>query len=236
MPAGGSEGGRPRSPAGEATAGAHRRSYESPLRRQQAALTRERILAAAVEMVHGFPTWDWGALTIRAVARRAEVNESTIYRYFSNERRLRDAVMQRLQQEAGVDLEGLRLESFGDVIARMFEYLASFPAQPPPDEPTFADIDRRRRAALVAAVTEAAPGWSEQEAAVAAAMLDVFWNVPSYERLTVTWEFDVARATRAVHWVVRTLSAAIRAGDGPDGPDGPGGPDGPDAPDRPATS
>ncbi|WP_347280121.1 TetR family transcriptional regulator [Frankia sp. CcI49] len=199
-----------------------RRHYESPLRRQQAAVTRDRILAAATEMVHGFPTWDWGALTIRAVARRAQVNESTVYRYFSNERRLRDAVMRRLEQEAGVDLEGLRLEEFGDVVGRMFAYLSSFPvAQPPPEDPTFADIDERRRRALIAAVSDAAVDWPDEEAELAAAMLDVFWNVPSYERLTVTWKLDPERATRAVNWVIATLGAAVRAGDGPGGePDG----------------
>lgn len=200
-------------------AGGTRRSYESPLRRQQAAVTRERILAAAAQMVHGFPTWDWGALTIRAVARRAEVNESTVYRYFSNERRLRDAVMHRLVQEAGVDLDGLTLESFGEVIGQMFEYLSSFPVnQPAVDEPTFVNMDERRRAALVAAVRAAAPDWSAAQAELAAAVLDVFWNVPSYERLTMVWNFDPSQAASAVTWLIRVMQAAIRAGDVPGGP------------------
>ncbi|WP_313954629.1 TetR/AcrR family transcriptional regulator [Frankia sp. EI5c] len=185
-------------------------------------MTRDRILAAAAEMVHSFPTWDWGALTIRAVARRAQVNESTVYRYFSNERRLRDAVMQRLVQEAGVDLEGLRLENFGDVIGRMFDYLSSFPiASTPVDDPTFTGLDERRRAALVAAVAAAAPDWSDQESELAAAMLDVFWNVSSYERMTVTWKIDPARAASAVAWVIRALHTSIRAGDRPGAPGGP---------------
>ena len=33
-----------------------RRRYDSPVRRQRAAETRERILTAGAELLHGFPT------------------------------------------------------------------------------------------------------------------------------------------------------------------------------------
>ena len=36
-----------------------RRKYDSPVRRQQAADTRERIVAAGADLVHGFDRWDW---------------------------------------------------------------------------------------------------------------------------------------------------------------------------------
>ena len=48
-----------------------RRRYDSPVRRQQAAETRARILAAGSALVHGYPTWDWRELTFRAVAEKA---------------------------------------------------------------------------------------------------------------------------------------------------------------------
>jgi len=57
-----------------------RRRYDSPVRRQQVAETRERIVAAGAELLHGFPIWNWRALTVRAVAERAELNERTVYR------------------------------------------------------------------------------------------------------------------------------------------------------------
>ena len=198
-----------------------RRPYESPLRRQQAAQTRDRIVAAGVELVHSFPSWNWRDLTVRAVARRAGVNESTVYRYFSTERGLRDAVMRRLVEESGVDLRGLRLEDFADVIARVFAYLSSFPIKPrQTEDPTFAATDERRREALVAAVAQAAPDWSDAECRLAAAMLDMFWSVPSYERLISAWGLDPGEATRAVGWVIGLIEAAVRAGRGPGpGPD-----------------
>src|SRR4029077_20529117 len=91
-----------------------RRRYDSPLRRQRAAETRERIVGAGADLLHELPIWDWGALTVRAVAARSEVNERTVYRYFPSERALRDAVLVRLEQESGVELDGMRLAERGD--------------------------------------------------------------------------------------------------------------------------
>ena len=53
-----------------------RRPYDSPVRRQRAAETRERIIAAGAELLHGFPVWNWRALTVRSVAERARVNRA----------------------------------------------------------------------------------------------------------------------------------------------------------------
>ena len=36
-----------------------KRRYNSPLRQQQAAATRERIVAAGAKLVHSYPAWDW---------------------------------------------------------------------------------------------------------------------------------------------------------------------------------
>lgn len=190
-----------------------RRSYESPIRRQRAAETHERIVAAGSELVHGFPSWDWRGLTMRAVAQRAGVNERTVYRHFSSERELHDAVMRRLVEEADVELEGLRLEEVGDVTRRIFAYLASFPVTPrSSSDPTFADVDERRRAALLDAVTDPAGEWSEDERRMAAAMLDVLWGVPTYERLIAAWNLDPDQAATAVAWIIGLLETAVREG------------------------
>src|SRR3954469_14909974 len=77
-----------------------RRAYDSPVRRQRVAETRERIVAAGAELLHGFPIWNWDALTPGAVAEHAGVTERTVYRYFGSERELRDAVMARMEHEA----------------------------------------------------------------------------------------------------------------------------------------
>src|ERR1700746_1952576 len=95
----------------KATSTPSRRRYDSPLRRRRAAETRERIVSAGATLVRSFTTWDWKELTFRAVAQSAGVSESSVYRHFANERELRDAVMQRLGEEAGVTYEGVTLDA-----------------------------------------------------------------------------------------------------------------------------
>ena len=190
-----------------------RRKYDSPVRRQQAAETRERILAAGSELVHGFPRWDWRELTVRAVAQRAGVNERTVYRHFSSERELHEAVIRRLQEEVGDPLDGLTLEGFDEVVAQLFGYLASFAARPrQTTDPTFVAVDERRRQALVAAVEPSTAGWSEADREMAAALLDALWSVPTYERLVAVWGLDTERATKAVTGLIRLLVTAIEDG------------------------
>jgi AcrR family transcriptional regulator len=193
-----------------------RRRYDSPVRRQRAAETRERILAAGAELLHGFPVWNWRALTVRAVAERAGVNERTVYRYFASERELRDAVMARMEDEAGVDVDGIRLEDVADVTAQILEYVSSFPIAPrTPRDPTVAATNARQRDALLAAVAPSTTEWSTVERALAASMLDVLWGVVSYERLVVDWELDPKDAIRGITWVIRLVEAAVRRGERP---------------------
>src|SRR5581483_2680711 len=87
-----------------------RRPYDGSLRRERAAETRDRIVTAGSELLRLAPVRDWRGLTVRAVAERAGVNERTVYRHFGNERGLRDAVMKRQEEEAGIDLEGMHLD------------------------------------------------------------------------------------------------------------------------------
>ena len=97
-----------------------------------AANARSRLVNASSRRDAGcssIPPFGTGsALTIRGVAEQAGVNERTVYRYFGNERGLRDAVMHRLEQEAGIDLEGMRLEDIADIAARIFAHVSSLPA------------------------------------------------------------------------------------------------------------
>src|SRR5579872_878526 len=94
-----------------------RRRYDNTLRRERAGQTRDRIVAAGAELLHRSSIRDWQGLTIRAVAERAGVNERTVFRHFANERALRDAVMHRLEERAGIDLTHLELDDIGDVAA-----------------------------------------------------------------------------------------------------------------------
>lgn len=190
-----------------------RRCYDSSLRLQRAAETRDRIVAAGSALLHGSPVRDWRALTVRAVAERAGVNERTVYRHFENERGLRDAVMHRLEEEAGIELARLRLEDVADAAARIFEHVSSYPPEPRPAlDPTLTEAGQRRRNALLGAVAARTARWPEADRVVAAAMLDVLWSVASYERLVVGWQLDRKQAIRGISWVIRLVQEAIREG------------------------
>jgi AcrR family transcriptional regulator len=197
-----------------------RRRYESPVRQQQSAETKERIIVAGSELVHSFPAWDWRNLTARAVGERAGISERTVHRYFPTERKLRDAVLRRLVEESGLSLEHLELEGFASVTASMFNYLSSFAVAPTTtsanDDPTFATMDHQRRDALLRAVARATPRWSDHEQETAAAVLDILWNIPPYERLITSWGFDAERATGAITWLIGLIKEAIQQGRKPD--------------------
>ena len=189
-----------------------RRRYESPLRRQRAAETREQIVAAGAAILHDHAVWNWDDLTIRAVAERAGVNERTVYRHFAGERELRDAVFSRLEEEAGVRLEGLALKDLPDFTERLLEYVSSFPLEPrSPRDPTLMTGHGRQRDALLAAVEQANPDWSTRDRTIAAAVLDVLWSVNSYERLVADWDLDPKDAVTGATWAIGVVSDAIRS-------------------------
>jgi AcrR family transcriptional regulator len=183
------------------------------VREQRAAETRERIVAAGAELAHELSSWDWTALTFRAVAERAGVGERTVYRHFPAERLLHDAVMLRLNELAGVDYDALNLDGLGLLTARVFRSLGDYAAARvtfEPDDPTFHDVDAQRRAAILRAVQADQPGWTPRQQEDAAAALDVLWHVPSFERLVGAWDMSTTRATRTIRWLIDVVTDALR--------------------------
>jgi AcrR family transcriptional regulator len=188
------------------------------VRRQRAAATRARIVRAGAEILRGAPIWDWDALTVRAVAQRAEVNERTVYRYFANERALRDAVMAQLEQDAGVELEGLTVDDLQGVTTQILQFVSSFPLDArTPRDPTLVSASRRQHDALLAAVSAVTEDWSVDDRAMAAAVLDVLWSMGTYERLVAGWGLDPADAINAVTWTIGVVQDAIATGRRPSG-------------------
>jgi len=190
-----------------------RRHYDSPVRRAQVEATRSRIVIAGAELLHGFPTWNWSALTVPAVARQVGLTERTVYRYFPNERALRDAVMDHMEQEAGVDLEDLSVERVQEVTARILDYVSRFPLMArTPTDPTVDAAMARQRRALLGAVTAATSRWPARDRAIAAGLLDVLWSPLSYERLVVDWGLDPTDAVAGVTWVIGLIQQALSTG------------------------
>ncbi len=193
-----------------------RRGYDNRRRHQQAAETRDRIVTAATELLHGSSIRDWRGLTVRAVAERAGVSERTIYRHFGAERGLRDAVMRRQEQEAGIDLAALGLDDVAVFTERTLRHVSTYPRAPRPElDPTLTATTRRLHEALVRAVSAEAEAWAEPDRILAAAVLDVLWSVASFERLSGDWQLGTDDAIRGLAWAVRLVQEAIERGDGP---------------------
>ncbi len=193
-----------------------KRPYDSPARRRRVAETREGIVSAGAGLVREFTTWDWDGLTFRAVAERAGLSERTVYRHFPTERHLHDAVMARLEDEAGITYEDVELGNVARVTARFFESLHRFAVEETvhtPVGPAFVGADERRRAALLRAVSAEAPDLTEVQQRIAAGLLDVMWSPASYERLARAWKLDDQTAFGAVEWVIAKLVSATRSGE-----------------------
>lgn len=190
---------------------AAKRAYNSPVREQQSAETREKIITAGAELVHGYLAWDWKNLNATAVAKQAGVGKRTVQRYFPTEGVLRDAVLQRIVEESGIELESIQLGDYAEAVAAMLRYLQSFSVTHVyPYDSTFKSLDDLRRDVLLNAVAAATPKWSEKKRIMAAAMLDIFWQPTLHERLTATWGLDVEEAAAALKWLVEAIETGIK--------------------------
>jgi len=193
-----------------------RRSYHSPARQNAAAATRERIIDAGTRLVRGFTTWDWDELTFRAVAERAAVSERTVYRHFPTERHLHDAIMGRLEDEAGIAYGDVQLDSFAEVTARLFASLGRFAIKDSigaPHGAAFAGAEAKRHDALDRAVVTTQLPDAQRRAL--AGLLDVLWSPPTYERLIGAWNLDNAEAIGAVQWLIAKVIAAVENNEPP---------------------
>jgi AcrR family transcriptional regulator len=197
------------------------RDPDGPWPREKTIRTRRRIVEAGAELLHGFPIWNWAALTVPAVAARAGVAERTVYRHFQSERGLRDAVMEHLGRDARVAMDGLRLEDIAGMATRILEYTSAFPLVPRmARDATVAATNERQRAALLAAVQPHTRDWSPTDREIAGAVLDILWSVVSYERMVGDWRLDPADAIRGTTWVIELVEDAIRKGHRPEPPPG----------------
>lgn len=192
------------------------RPYDSPLRRAQAASTQEGIIEAACELLRHSSIRNWRSLTIRSVAERAGVNERTVYRYFSNERGLRDAVMRHLEDAAGIELSGMHLEDIAEVARRIFMHVSSYQFEPKaPLVPTLTEASLRQREALHDALGPWTEDWPAEDAAAVAALFDVLWSVGAYERLVTEWRLDPERAAAVLTWAIGLVAESVRRGEHP---------------------
>jgi AcrR family transcriptional regulator len=198
-----------------------RRRYDSPVRRLRAAESRERIISGAAELARELPSWDWGSLTIQAVADQAGVSRRTVYRHFASEAALHAALADRLLEEAGVSYDRLALDDVPAMTGRVYSAVAKFAVKPWAVVPAaFPALDADRLGGLRSAVDSEAPDWADSDRMTATAALDIVWSVASYEILLRDWNLAPADAMRVQRWLHGLVTAALHAGEKPPQPNG----------------
>lgn len=182
------------------------RRYDNTKRRAQAEATRMRIVEAGAELLRESSIRDWHTVTVRAVADRAGVHERTVYRHFGTDRRLRDAVMEHHEAQAGVDLDSVQIDDLAEMAGRVLRFASNYAKDPePPLDPTLHEADTRRRGTLLRTVGQRTEGWSEAEQVRAAAVIDLIWSLSSFERLRSAWGLEGEEAIAAIQWGVQVV-------------------------------
>lgn len=194
-----------------------RRPYQSPIREVQAAQTRERIVAAALELLERN---DETSLTLPKVARSAGVSVPTVYVHFPTLDQLHLAVLDSLAARLRVsggwigNLAGLRdlpTRSF-PLYARNRNALGALLASPaarhlariwgPDLQPQW-----------LASAREAAPGLTEGQCKARAALLSALWSPMHWLWLTETRGLSDEEAVESATWAIGVLVGALSGGE-----------------------
>lgn len=184
------------------------RTYNSPLRREQAEATRNRIMAATTELIE-----ECGpeAISNRQIAERAGVTEITVYRHFSSREALLSALWDKANAEQGV--RGGFPETLDGILERLDPLFCSFDETPAHILSTLTTSQGRalraarnedRRAAFLKAVDEV-PGLSEHDRRAAAGVLQLLYSAYAWLSLREQWDMTGAQAAVAASWAARTL-------------------------------
>lgn len=190
------------------------RRYEQRARAEQQQQTRRRIAAAAAEL-HG--TVGPARTTIAAIAERAGVQRSTVYRHFPDERALFLACSGHFREQhpppdpaawAGVAAPEERLAAALDALYGWYESVEPMLSNVLRDAetmPALAEVGAGRRAYLKAVEDGLAPGWGARgrRAQVVRAALGFALDFGAWRTL---YRRDVDRAE-----AVAIMTAAVRA-------------------------
>ena len=188
---------------------AERRSYRSPLREEQAAGTRARIVDACLALVHS-----GGDLTYEAVAAAAGVQERTVYRHFPRKSDLESAVWSWIVDNlTKADFAARSVAELEVAVRRSFE---GFDAGAPLIQAmlhTRQGLAVRvaqqpgRREMFEATATTIALEASREEVATIAAALQVLYSATAWELLRTFWQLNAAGAADVVTFAIEALSA-----------------------------
>ncbi|WP_228125008.1 TetR/AcrR family transcriptional regulator [Candidatus Methylospira mobilis] len=197
------------------------RSYQSPLREAQSAMTRERILMAAKDYLEKN---DIESLTLRRIAELSGVSPPTVYAHFPTMDDLIGAFFQWLKPRMGLNQPLPPLSELPTMPDRLFPRYDEFGSllrnlmnKPSWDRQRLADRDQRHGGwieSIGAELPDLTPEQRRRGILVAAA----FWTPTLWRWLMDTCGFTQEEARTVAGWAIRTLIDALK--NDPSGLDG----------------
>ena len=189
-----------------------RATYHSPLRKEQAAATRARILEGCVALME-----KGGDLTYAAVAVAAGVQERTVYRHFPARSDLQAGMWSWiLDHLTHVNFSATTTD---ELVSDMRRSFAGFDAGAPLIQamlhsPQGLEVRLRqqeqRRAMFEATIEDAIPHAPQDARRAAAAALQVLYSAPSWELLRSFWGMDATEAAGVIELAIRSMVAGLQ--------------------------
>jgi AcrR family transcriptional regulator len=191
------------------------RRYSSPLRAEQAAMTRDRIIDAAVELLS---RGDAAEIGMQDVADTAGVSVRTVYRNFATREDLFDAVVTMIRDRMA-ELAGpppgspdAAIDATRNTVAAVYEleplYRALFATQA--GRESHRRTAAARRAAFHKSYAAETVGLGESSAKVFGALTHLVSASNSVLFLKDYWGLTAEEAGRAFEWAIAALVDAIR--------------------------
>ena len=184
------------------------RSYESPLRHAQAALTRERILMAAKDYleIHDIET-----LTLRQLAERAGVSAPTVYAHFATVDDLVAAFFQWLKPRLGLQKPLPALGGLSELPAELFPKYEAYGAllrnlmnRPAFDRERKADT-AERHGRWIRGIGRSLPKLTPEQRRRGALAISAFWTPTVWRWLVDTCGFTPKEAEQVASWAIDVL-------------------------------
>lgn len=188
-------------------------SSTKSLRAAHVAITRERLLDAAIDLL---VTDGAAEFSLREVAKRAGVSAPTAYRHFPTKEAMYEALQGYFEKRVG---QSEALRDLDDLIAALPVIHEGFDANASVttayvrtrSASELRDAGRKRRARRVSAAVKASlPAMTDEERHAFGALMQLFASTAPWELWRDTWQLDGARAGRIAAWAARTLHEAAR--------------------------
>lgn len=188
-----------------------KRGYQSDLRAQQAAATRELIIKTAAE---SFVPWSTD-VSFDRLAERAGISVRTVFRHFPTQRDLVDAVAPYLEQRSGWQPDQMTADNLAAMGRTTFAYFGDLLQRgghdSDPMPPALRGIRNRHRiGAIERAVGPLTEGMDPELARGVLSVISGLTRIHFLRGMHEQWGLGGEAAGKAIEWAVETLLGELR--------------------------